>query len=129
MDGAVIFEVCVFFSVAYEWGVWSGMSSVLMYWFHVWCMVVDVEEMSLGSVLFSVLAGWRRVALRVFIVVLSCSLGYVLLPLRSFAIVAGAGWMWYVSIPSGLCVLVSREFHWVTPVSQSGARCLRSLLE
>ena len=31
LDGAVIFGVGVFVSVAYEWGVWSGMSSVLMY--------------------------------------------------------------------------------------------------
>ena len=108
---------------------WSGMLSVLMYWFHVWCIVVDVGAMSFGSVLFSVFSGWRRVALRVFIAVLSCSLGLVLMPLGSFAIVAGVGWMWYVVVPLGLCVLVMRECHWVTPVSHSGARCLRSLLE
>ncbi len=72
---------------------WSGMLSVLMYWFHVWCIAVAVDAMSFGSVLFSVLAGWRRVALRVFIAVLSCSLGLVLLPFGSFDIVAGVGWM------------------------------------
>ena len=108
---------------------WSGMLFVLIYWFHVWCIVVDVGAMSFGSVLFSVFAGWRRVALRVFIAVLSCSLGLVLLPFGSFAIVAGVGWMWYVVVPLGLCVLDSREFHWVTPVSHSGARCLRNLSE
>ena len=105
------------------------MFSVLMYWCHVWCMAVDVDAMSFGNFLFSVLAGWRRVALRVFIAVLSCSLGLVLLPFGSFAIVAGVGWMWYVVAPLGSCVLVIREFHWVTHVSHSGARCLRSLLE
>ena len=94
-----------------------------------WCIAVDVDAAYFGSFLFYVLAGWRRVALRVFIAVLSCSLGLILLPLGSFAIVAGVGWMWYVIVPLGLCVLVSREFHWVTHVSQSGARCLRSLLE
>ncbi len=92
-------------------------------------MAVDVGAMSFGSVLFSVLAGWRRVALRVFIAVWSCSLGLVLYPFGSFDIVAGVGWMWYVVGPLGSCVLVIREFHWVTPVSHSGARCLRSLLE
>ena len=108
---------------------WSGMLFVLIYWFHVWCMVVDVGAMSFGSVLFSVFAGWRRVALRMFIVVWSCSLWLILLPLGSFDIVAGVGWMWYVVVPWGSCVLVIREFHCVTPVSHNGARCLRSLLE
>ncbi len=83
---------------------WSGMLYVLMYWCHVWCIAVDVDAMSFGSILFSVLAGWRRVALRVFIAVLSCSLGLDLLPFGSFAIVAGVGWMWYVVVPLGLCV-------------------------
>ena len=107
----------------------SGMSDVLMYWCHVGCMIVDVGAMSFGYFMFSVLAGWRRVALRVFIAVLSCSLGLVLMPLGSLAIVAGVGCMWYVVVPLGLFVLVIREFHWVIPVSHSGARCLRSLLE
>jgi hypothetical protein len=105
------------------------MSSVLMYWCHVGCMIVDVGAMSFGYFMFSVLAGWRRVAVRVFIAVWSCSLGLVLYPFGSFAIVAGVGWMWYVVVPLGSCVLGIREFHWVTPVSHSGARCLRSLLE
>ena len=91
-------------------------------------MAVDVDVGSFGNVLFSVLAGWRRVALRVLIAVWSCSLWLVLLPFGSFAIVAGVGWMWYVVFPLGSCVLVIREFHWATPVSQSGARWLRSLL-
>ena len=108
---------------------WSGMSFVLMYWCHVWCIAVDVDAMYFGNVLFSVLAGWRSVAPRVLIAVLSCSLGLVLVPCGSFAIVAGVGWMWYVVVPLESFVLVTREFHWVTPVSQSGARCLRSLLE
>ncbi len=102
---------------------WSGMSFVLMYWCHVWCIAVVVGAISFGNVLFLVLAGWRRVALRVFIAVLSCSLGLVLFSVGSFAIVAGVGWMWYVIVPLGLCVLVSREFHWVTPVSHNG-RCV-----
>ncbi len=105
------------------------MSSVLMYWCHVGCIIVIVGAFSFGSFLVSVLAGLRRVALRVFIAVFSCSLGLVLLPFGSFAIVAGVGWMWYVIVPSGSRVLVIREFHWVTPVSHSGARCLSSLLE
>ncbi len=69
-------------------------------------MAVDVDAMSFGNVLFSVLAGWRRVALRVFIAVWSCSLGLVLYPFGSFAIVAGVGWMRYVVVPLGSCVLV-----------------------
>ncbi len=108
---------------------WSRMLFVLIYWFHVWCIAVDVVVACFGNFLFFVLAGCRRVALRVFIAVLSCSLGLVLLPLGSFAIVAGNGWMWYVIVPLGLCVLVSRKFHWVTRFSWSGARCLRSLFE
>ncbi len=52
----------------------------------------------------------RRVALRVLMAVLSCSLGLVLYPFGSFAIVAGVGWMWYVEVPLGFCVLVIREF-------------------
>ncbi len=105
------------------------MLAVLMYWCHVWCMVVALGAKSFGSVLFSVFAGWRRVALRVFMVVWSFSLWLVLFPFGSFAIVAGVGWMWYVVVPLGSCVLMIREFHWVTPVSHSGARCLRNLME
>ncbi len=45
------------------------MSSVLMYWCHVWCIVVDFGAESFGSFLFSVRAGCRRVARRVFIAV------------------------------------------------------------
>ena len=72
---------------------WSGMSSVLMYWYHVGCMIVDVGVMSFGSFLFSVLTGWMSVALRVLIAVFSCSFGLVLLPFGSLAIVAGVGGM------------------------------------
>jgi hypothetical protein len=72
-------------------------------------MAVDVGATSFGSVLFSVWEGWRRVALRVFIAVWSCSLGLYLRPFGSFAIVAGVGCMWYVVVPSGPCVLVRRE--------------------
>jgi hypothetical protein len=74
-------------------------------------MTVDVGAMSFGSVLFSVWAGWRMVALRVFIAIWSCILGLYLCPVGSFAIVAGVGCMWYVVVPLGPCVLVSREFH------------------
>ncbi len=108
---------------------WSGMSSVLMYGCHVWCMAVDFGAGSFGNALFSVWAGWRRVALRVFIAVWSCRFWLILIPFGSFAIVAGVGWMWYMVVPLGSCVLVIMEFHWVAPVSHSGARCLRSLLE
>ena len=52
-------------------------------------MAVDVDAGSFGTVLFSVLAGCRRVARRVFIAVWSCSLWLVLFPFGSFAIVAG----------------------------------------
>ena len=107
----------------------SGMLIALIYWFQVWCIAVEVGAVSFGSFLLSVFAGWRSVALRVFIAVWSCSLGLVLMPFGSFDIVAGVGWMWYVVVPWGLCVLVMRECHCVTPVSHSGARCLRSLLE
>ncbi len=72
---------------------WSGMSSVLMYWCHVECMIVDVGVMSFGSFLFSVLAGWMSVALRVLIAVFICSLELVLLPFGSLAIVAEVGGM------------------------------------
>ncbi len=85
--------------------------------------------MSFGSFLCSVLAGWMSVALRVLIAAFSCSFGLVLLPFGSLAIVAGVGGMWYVVVPLGSVVLVIRVFHWVTPVSQRGARCLSSLLE
>ncbi len=61
--------------------------------------------------------------------VLSCSLGLYLCPFGSFAITAGVAWMWYVEVPLGSCVLVIREFQLVTPVSHSGARCFKSLLE
>ena len=77
----------------------SGMSFVLMYECHVWCMVVDFGAGSFGNFLVSVRAGWRRVARRVFIAVWSCSFWLVLLPFGSFAIVAGVGWMWYVVFP------------------------------
>ena len=60
---------------------------------------------------------------------LSCSFGLVLLPFGSLAIVAGVGGMWYMVVPLGSVVLVIRAFHWVTPVSHSGARGLSSLLE
>ncbi len=108
---------------------WSGISSVLMYWCHVWCMVIDVGVMSFGSFLFSVLAGWMSVALRVLIAVFSCSFGLVLFPLGSLAILAGVGGMWYMVVPLVSVVLVIKACHCVTTVSQSGARCLSSLLE
>ena len=84
---------------------------MVMYLCHVGCMSVVVGAVSFGSFLVSVLAGWRRVALRVLIAVLSCSLGLVLLPFGSFAIVAGVGWMWYVVVPPGSRVLVISAFH------------------
>ena len=59
-------------------------------------MVVVVGSTSFGNFLCSLLAGRRRVALRVFMAVLSCSLGLYLCPLGSFAITAGVGWIWYV---------------------------------
>jgi hypothetical protein len=93
------------------------------------CMIVDVGVMSFGSFLFSVLAGWMSVALRVLIAVFSCSFGFVLLPFGSLAIVAGVGGMWYMVVPLGSVVLVIKAFHCVTHVSQSGARYLSSLLE
>ena len=73
-----------------------GMSAVFMYWCHVWCMIVVVVSMSFGNFLCSVFDGRRRVALRVLMAVLSCSLGLYLCPFGSFAITAGVGWIWYV---------------------------------
>ncbi len=79
--------------------------------------------------MFSVLAGWMSVALRVLIAVFSCSIGLVLLPFGSLAIVAGVGCMRYVVVPVGSVVFVINSRHSVAPVSQSGARCFSSLLE
>jgi hypothetical protein len=45
------------------------------------------------------------------------------------AIVAGVGGMWYVVVSLWSVVLEIMVFHCVTPVSQSGARCLSNLLE
>ena len=59
-------------------------------------MVVVVVSMSFGNFLCSVLAGRRRVALRVLMAVLSRSLGLYLCPFGRFAITAGVGWIWYV---------------------------------
>ena len=59
-------------------------------------MVVVVVAISFGNLLCSVLAGRRRVALRVLMAVLSCSLGLYLCPFGSLAIKAGVGWIWYV---------------------------------
>ncbi len=92
-------------------------------------MVVVVVSMSFGNFLCSVLAGRRRVALKVLMTVFSWSLGLYLCPFGSFAIIAGVGWIWYVSVPSGFCILVISEFQWVAPVSHNGGRCFKSLLE
>ena len=59
-------------------------------------MVVVVGSTSFGSFFCSLLAGRRRVALRVLMAILSCSLGLYLCPFGSFAITAGVGWIWYV---------------------------------
>ena len=75
---------------------WFGISAVLMYWCHVWWIVVVVAAISFGNFLCSVFAGRRRVALRVFMAVLSWSLGLYLCPFGSFAMTAGVGWIWYV---------------------------------
>ena len=89
--GADVYGVLLCFSVAYEWGMWFGISAVFMYCCHVWCMVVAVGSLSFGNFLCSVLAGRRRVALRVLIAVLSCSLGLYLCPFGRFDIMAGVG--------------------------------------
>ena len=67
------------------------MSAVLMYLCHVWWMVVVLVSVSFGNFLCSVLAGRRRVALRVLIAVLSCSFGLYLYPFGRFDIMAGVG--------------------------------------
>ncbi len=54
-------------------------------------MIVDVVSMSFGNFLCSVLAGTRRVALRVLMAVVRCSLGLYLCPFGSFAITARVG--------------------------------------
>lgn len=51
------------------------------------------------------------------------------MPFGSFASLALVGCMWYMGVPLGVCIFVRRECQLVTPVSHSGARCFRSLLE
>jgi hypothetical protein len=92
-------------------------------------MRVEFGDVSLGNFLCSVPASCRSVALRVFIAVLSCILGLVLMPLGSLASITSVGWMWYVCIVLEVCFLGSISSYAHVPVSQSGARCLRSLLE
>ena len=96
---------------------------------HEGCMRVEFGDESLGSFLCSVSASCRSEALRVFITVLSCNLGLVLMPLGILANRISVGWMWYVCVVLEVCFLVSIFSHAHIPVSQSGARCLRSLLE
>ncbi len=57
-------------------------------------MRAEFGDVSLGSFLCFVPASCRSVALRVFIAVLSCILGLVLMPLGSLAIIASIGCMW-----------------------------------
>ncbi len=59
----------------------------------------------------------------------SCSGELVLIPFRCFASVAVVGWIWYVVVPFGVCVLASIDCQSAPPASHSGARCSRSLLE
>ncbi len=54
-------------------------------------MRIEFGDESLGSFLCSVSASCRSVALRVFIVVLSCILGLVLMPLGSLGIIISVG--------------------------------------
>ncbi len=92
-------------------------------------MRVEFGDESLGNFLCSVPASCRRLALRVLIAVLSCILGLVLMPSGSLASITSVGWLWYVCVVLEVCFLVSISSHAHAPVSQIGARCLRSLLE
>ncbi len=92
-------------------------------------MRVEFGAGYLGSFMCSVPVSCRRVALRVFIDVRSCILGLVLMPLGSLAIMASVGCMWYVCVLLGVYFVVSMACHVLIPVSQSAARCLRSLVE
>ena len=92
-------------------------------------MRVEFGDVCFGNFLCYVPASCKSVALRVFIAVLSCILGLVLLPLGSLASIASVGWMWYECVVLEVCFLVRISSHLHVPVSQSGARCLRSLLE
>ena len=92
-------------------------------------MRVEFGDESLGNFLCSVPASCRSVALRVFIAVLRCILGLFLMPLGSLASITSVGWMWYVCVVLEVCFLVRISSHVLVPVSQSGARCLKSLLE
>ncbi len=56
VDGAFVMGDGLFVSFAYEWGVWSGMSSVLMYLCRVGCMIVEFGVGYFGSFLGSVSA-------------------------------------------------------------------------
>ncbi len=92
-------------------------------------MRVEFEAGSLGSSLYYVPASCRRVALRVSIAVMSWMLGLVLMPLSSLASITSVGWIWYVCVVLEVCFMVSISCHVIVPVSRSGARCLRSLLD
>ena len=66
---------------------------------------------------------------RVSMAVRSCIFGLLLLPWGSLARMASVACMWYVKAVGEVCLMVSRMSHLYVPVSQSGARCLRRLLE
>jgi len=77
----------------------------------------------------SVPAGTSRMDLKVSMAVRSCVFGLVQVLRGSLARMASVGCVWYVKVMGEVCLIVSRLFHLKTPVSQSRARCLRSLLE
>ncbi len=56
-------------------------------------MRVEYGDVSFGNFLCSVSASCRSMSLRVFIDVLSCILGLVLMPLGSLASMTSVGWM------------------------------------
>ncbi len=68
----------------------------MMYFSHEVCMVVSSVVVSLGSFVSSVVAGKRRVALRVSKKFRMEVIGPGLSPLGSLAMMTLVGWMWSV---------------------------------
>ena len=85
--------------------------------------------LAFGSFLCSVLAGRSRVALKVSMDVRSVVFGPGLSPFGSFASITLVGELWYEASRESVWWEVISLCHVYVFVCQSGARCLRSLLE
>ncbi len=94
-----------------------------------WCTRVFFESVDIRSFLCCVVAGSSRVSRSVSREVRSAILGPGLSPFISLAIMTSVGDMWYVGLAGFVSCDVIRVCHGRVFVSQSGARCLSSLLE